>query len=292
MPDPNPLIADRDAFAAEFPEQRAIVNGRDWGVIEVGQSGPEIVLIPGTLGRADIFWQQLIALKDTARIMALSYPSSGGIKDWAADVMDLCTVHGLSKPVILGSSLGGYLAQFVTATYPGRVSGLVAANTLPSVAGLDQIPPYSADLMATPIADLRAGFNGGLQQWVKPGNPYSDLAELLLDEVNGRIPEAELRARLQALKTAPDLPEQSLPAGRVFTVESGDDHLIVPSVRAALRAALSPGRAFCFDTASHFPYVTRSDAYSALLREVLDLETAGTCWPKGAEARLQGSLAV
>ena len=59
----NPLITARDAFAAQFPERRIALNGRDWGYLEAGQ-GPALLLIPGTLGRGDIFWQQIAALSD------------------------------------------------------------------------------------------------------------------------------------------------------------------------------------------------------------------------------------
>ena len=58
----NPLIQSRDAFAAGHPEKRITLNGREWGYIDVGQ-GPVLLLIPGTLGRCDVFWQQIEALK-------------------------------------------------------------------------------------------------------------------------------------------------------------------------------------------------------------------------------------
>ena len=286
MTGPVTLTAARDGFIRTHPERHERVNGRDWGTIAIGHSGPALVLIPGTLGRADIFWQQMQALEGQARILALSYPAEGGVTDWAEDVMALCAAHGLARPVILGSSLGGYLAQYVTARHPDRVAGLVAANTLPSARGLDRVPPYAFDLLNTPIETLRAGFTDGLRRWTKGGHPYCELAGLLLAEVDGRIPEAELRARLQALKTAPDLPAQTVPRDRVFTIESDDDHLIAPPVRAALRTALSPARAYCFEMASHFPYVTRPDSYTAILREVLGLDAPGTIWPAGTEARL------
>ncbi|MCV2887376.1 alpha/beta fold hydrolase [Ruegeria aquimaris] len=278
------LIAERDRFAARHPESRHVVNGRDWGVIRVGHSGPALVLIPGTLGRADIFWQQIAALSGEARILAVSYPASGGIADWAADLAQLIADAGMQGTTVLGSSLGGYLAQYLTATEPALCGGLVAANTLASVQGIDQMPPYAMDLVTTPIDDLRAGFEAGLSIWQAPDHPYRDLAPLLLQEVRGRIPEGELRARLQALKTAPDLPAQSLPHERIFTVQSDDDHLIVPPMREGLRAALAPVRAYRFRTASHFPYVTRPDAYTALLREILGLSAGQTIWPAGEES--------
>ena len=48
----NSLIAARDRFGASHPEQRVVVNGREWGVVEAGKAGPALLLIPGTLGCA------------------------------------------------------------------------------------------------------------------------------------------------------------------------------------------------------------------------------------------------
>jgi pimeloyl-ACP methyl ester carboxylesterase len=282
----NPLIAARDGFVAQTPERRVVINGRDWGVIRAGGSGPGLVLIPGTLGRADVFWQQIAALRGKARILALSYPSGGGIRVWAADIAGMIEAEGMKGAVMLGSSLGGYLAQYITGHYPGLMGGLVAANTLVTTRGLDQMPPYKFDLETMPIEDLRAGFATGLKTWLDPSNPYANLAELLLAEVAGRIPEAELRARLQALKHAPDLPKQTLDTVAIFTVESDDDHLIDPARRKAVRDVLNPARAFRFRKASHFAYVARPVDYTAMLSEILGLTQPGSHWPIGQEAVL------
>ena len=277
----------RDAFVARHPEVRHVINGRDWGAIRTGDSGPALVLIPGTLGRADIFWQQIEALDGRVRILALSYPASGGIADWAEDVAGLIKAQNLEGAVVLGSSLGGYLAQYLTATQPDLVSGLVAANTLASVTGIEQMPPYSLDLIQTPIDVLRAGFSTGLATWTTPDHPNAPLAELLLQEVADRIPEAELRARLNALKTGPEIPRQQLSAEAIHIVESGDDHLISPPMQAALRGALPGSRCFHLIWGSHFPYVTRPMEYTALLEEVLNLApTTALTWPTGQDARL------
>ncbi|MFT5159131.1 MAG: maspardin [Paracoccaceae bacterium] len=282
----NALISSRDLFVKTHPETRITISGRDWGYIRVGETGPPLILIPGTLGRADVFWQQIAPLKNHARLLALSYPASGSIADWASDIAKMVTIFGLHNAVVLGSSLGGYLAQYLAANHGGLLGGLIAANTLPSVIGLDQMPPYKSDLAATPIEDLRAGFTAGLAQWVTPQHPYSDLAELLMLEVQGRIPEAELRARLNALKTGPKLPRVKLSASKVFTLDCGDDHLISPAWQQEVRDNLQPSRAYHLDGASHFPYVTRPIEYTAMLEEVLGLAPVGTLWPKGKRAIL------
>jgi hypothetical protein len=41
-----------------------------------------LFLIPGTLGRGDVFWQQITALNGRLRIIATSYPATGGVADW------------------------------------------------------------------------------------------------------------------------------------------------------------------------------------------------------------------
>jgi pimeloyl-ACP methyl ester carboxylesterase len=282
----NLLIAARTAFSERVPEETRTVNGRDWGVIRNGAFGPAVVLLPGTLGRADIFWQQIAALADDARVLSLSYPETGGIANWTRDIADLIVAEDMTGATVLGSSLGGYVAQYLTAKYPDLCGGLIAANTLPDAGIVKTMPPYALELHTVPIEALREGFLGGLKGWLTPDHPYADLAGLLIAEVEGRIPGPELRARLLALKTAPELPAQRLPDDRVSTVQSEDDHLIAPPVRAALREALRPARAFCFTAASHFPYVTRAEDYTAMLREFLSLDPVGTHWPKGKEATL------
>ncbi len=281
----NPLIDSRDAFAASHPEQRVDLNGREWGLVDVG-SGPVLLLIPGTLGSGDIFWQQIEAIRDRVRILAVTYPSTGGVADWSGDLVTLMDRLGVEQATVLGSSLGGYLAQYLAADAPSRVTRLIGANTLCSVAGIDQRMPYALDLMNAPIADLRAGFGMGLSAWAAAHPDQADLVALLMAEVNGRIPEAELRNRLNATKTAPDLPAVTLPRADIYTIEADDDPLIPPEMRAAVRERLDPGCAYRFLSGGHFPYVARPEDYTGLLEQVLGLTLTGTDWGTGKERAL------
>ncbi|MFP4274026.1 MAG: alpha/beta fold hydrolase [Paracoccaceae bacterium] len=277
----TPLIAARDAFAAEHPEAPIELNGRAWGVIEAG-TGPALLLIPGTLGRADIFWQQIAALKDRLYIVAVSYPDSGGIEDWVRDLLELMDRRDAHRFAVLGSSLGGYLAQAIAAEAPERVRHLFAANTLASVEGLNTRPPYSSDLDETPIATLREGFLGGLRAWAEAHPDQIDLVTLLSQEVEGRIPEAELRCRLKALKHAPELPRSTLASSHVSVIEADDDPLIPPPMRDSVCARLEPATLFRFLWGGHFPYVVRPAAYTGLIEQAMGLDLTGEDWGAGA----------
>lgn len=281
----NALIISRDAFAAAHPEQRVAQNGREWGVIEIGGSGPALLLIPGTLGRADIFWQQMNALKGRAHILSVSYPDSGGVDEWASDLMALISDRGIEKITVLGSSLGGYLAQYIAAVHPERVERLIAANTLYNTAPAKQSPPYSSDLDLAPIEELRAGFGRGLGVWADSHPEQAEVVDLLLQEVGGRIPEPELRSRLKGIKNAPVLLTNGVSAANTVTIEGADDPLIPPFMRDEVRAALNPVVSYRFESGGHFPYLVRPELYTAILEEQLQLVPAGSTEWGNAEER-------
>lgn len=277
----NPLIAARNAFSARLPETRETLGSREWGVIDTAGDGPALVLIPGTLGRADIFWQQISALSPRLRVIALTYPASGGIKDWADDLCALLDARGVDSAAVLGSSLGGYLAQYMAGAHLSRVSHLFAANTLHSVHPIQTRPPYSADLDAAPIETLRAGFMDAMQAWGQARPDQADLVEFLLGEVAGRIPEGEMRARLGALKHGPELPPVALAAEALTVIDAADDPLIPPEMREAVRARLPGATCFGFRHGGHFPYVLRPDLYSGLIAARLGLEPRASDWQGG-----------
>jgi pimeloyl-ACP methyl ester carboxylesterase len=282
----NRLIEARNRFAVRRPEQRILISGREWGYMAAGEAGPALLLIPGTLGRGDIFWQQIEALEGGARVVAVTYPRSGGVAEWASDLAELCGTLGFDHVTVLGSSLGGYLAQYFAAAYPHMVERLIAANTLHSVAGIAARPPYSSDLDNAPIEELRTGFGRGLSVWQDAHPEQAELVDLLMAEVGGRIPEPELRARLNALKHGPELPPLNLPRERIATIESADDPLITLPMREAVRERLKPSVAYRFESGGHFPYVVRPDLYVALLEEQLGLPITREGWGDG-EMRAQ-----
>lgn len=266
----NPLITARNRFARAHPEEQVTLGERVWGVTRIGEIGPALVLIPGTLGHGDIFWQQIEQLHGRARIVALTYPHSGGVADWAQDLNALMDRAGFDSATVLGSSLGGYLVQYFAATFPHRVNTLVAANTLSSSSEIAALPQY-ANIDGTSIEELRAGTAERLRSRAAEHPEDAPLSGLLLGELESRIPEAALRTRLKALRYAPELPPVALVRDRIVTVESDDDPLITPAMRARVRARLNPGRSVRFESGGHFPYVSRPDAYVKMLEETLGI---------------------
>lgn len=274
----NALMTARDAFLARHPETRVTLDARDWGMIDTGGDGTAFLFLPGTLGRADVFFQQIATLATHRRVIAVSYPASGGVPDWAASLTKLLDLKGITKVAMLGSSLGGYVAQYFAATQPDRVSHLFAANTLHTVADASQRPPYSSDLWAAPIEELRAGFALAMNTWKAAHPDHAEMVDFLMAEAAGRIPEPELRARLDAIKSGPVLPPLANTAEAATTIETVDDPLIPPAMRAAVRARNAPAVGFRFLWGGHFPYLLRPDLYSNMLLARLGVEALSPEW--------------
>lgn len=268
------LRAERDRFAETHPERAEQIGPRRWGVVETAGDGPGLLLLPGTLGRADVFWRLMTRLAGRVHAVSVSWPADPDMGRWVADLPEIMDRCGLGRAVVLGTSLGGYAAQVAAAALPGRIDGLIAANTLSDVSGLATRPPYDGDLARAPIETLRAGFAAGLAAWAQTRPDQAELTDLLLEDARGRIPEAELRARLMALKGAAPLPGPSLPPDRIAVIEAEDDPLIPAPMRAGVSAALRPGRVFRFREGGHFPYVSRPDLYAAAVAEALGLGPA------------------
>ena len=104
-------------------------GGQRWGVIEArGRRGaPVLVMLPGTLGTAEIFWNQIAALEGRVHVVSLTYPAVGDILRLADGLAVLFDKLGIARASIVGSSLGGYLGQWFAARHPARVE--TAAHT-------------------------------------------------------------------------------------------------------------------------------------------------------------------
>lgn len=58
-------------------------------------------------------------------------PATWNLAQWAADVKSFCDVLSIERPIVLGHSFGGMVAQAYATTYPGHARGLVLSSTAP-----------------------------------------------------------------------------------------------------------------------------------------------------------------
>ncbi len=252
---------------------KQVVSGRTvWRYYDVG-SGPETVLfLHGMGGSGDIWFQQVAALSERYRCIAPTYPAVADLEHLRSGVLKILEQEGLQAIHFVGSSMGGYLAQYLLARDPGRILKVVLGNTFPP----NEIIPRRAGLGAKylpwiPEWALMLGLRRNAEQVLFNTSGGSELVRAyLIEQTCGFMRKSDFIARCACLTqgfTAP-LPDAGR-SGDVLIVESDNDPLIGADLRAMLRSAYPGAEVKTFDHGGHFPYLSRPAEYNRVLEDFL-----------------------
>jgi pimeloyl-ACP methyl ester carboxylesterase len=139
-----------------FDERHHAVNGVDTAVLSAGDGDPLLFLHGGgVLEGFDCF----LPLAERFRFIAPYHPGFGpsaedpsvaGMHDWVRRQVGLLDVLDIERTVVVGHSLGGWLAARLSLDHPERVRRLVLA----SPAGLNVPDHPGANLRETPPAEI------------------------------------------------------------------------------------------------------------------------------------------
>lgn len=104
-------------------------------------SGPDIILIHGLAGHTGVWSQSADALDDRYRLHLVQIHGFGGVPRTSADTLVTAAVArevaryiretGLTRPALIGHSMGGTIAMMVTARNPGLVGRVMVVDMIP-----------------------------------------------------------------------------------------------------------------------------------------------------------------
>lgn len=111
-----------------------------WVEVAAGADAPWLVFLPGLTADHTLFDPQMAHFAGKARCFVWDAPAHGASRPWPLDfTMDDCArlLHEVlaaeraRRPVLVGQSLGGYVAQAYIDLYPGEVAGLISIDSAP-----------------------------------------------------------------------------------------------------------------------------------------------------------------
>jgi maspardin len=241
----------------------------NWRVIQTRGSGkraPVLVMLPGTLGTAEIFWNQIAALGKRVRIVSVTYPEIGDIKRLADGLAALLDRLGVEKASFVGSSLGGFLGQWFAARHPERVERLFIGNSLLDPKKVNPARLKPAVLRRMPGKAHRRIVLGSVATWSEPEPVFAKLKVILHESGTRLLSARALKARVLAVASSKAVPKLDVPASRIVIIDSDDDPLIPASTRKAMRKTYKGAKSHNFKIGGHYPYITRPKQYTDVLK--------------------------
>jgi N-formylmaleamate deformylase len=162
------LVAVLPSQAQNAPSLQGVTEQRpSFTVTRIGQGRP-MILIPGLLSSGDVWSGTVAHFKDRYECHVLTLAGFAGqpavpppfLQTVRDDVLRYIQEKKLDHPVIVGHSLGGFLAFWIAATAPDAVGPLVAVDGVPFLPALMD-PSATAEASgprAEPIRQLYGSF--------------------------------------------------------------------------------------------------------------------------------------
>ncbi len=104
---------------------------------------PTVILLHGGPGLDHATYKLSLTggLRDVAQVVVYDHRGHGrsdwrtsdewNLDTWADDIVRLCDALGIEKPVVLGNSFGGFVAQRYLGRHPGHAAKVVLSSTVP-----------------------------------------------------------------------------------------------------------------------------------------------------------------
>lgn len=126
---PDTLEARYERFVRDVPSGAETFDRVTWRWIDCGEGPLALVVLPGAVGGADMFFLLFEELRPHIRVIGLDLPF---VEDAAAamDQMDaLLEARGVERAIFLGASFSGLFVQAYARRHPARTHALILSHT-------------------------------------------------------------------------------------------------------------------------------------------------------------------
>ncbi|MEW5938953.1 MAG: alpha/beta hydrolase [Chloroflexota bacterium] len=262
------VTASLQAFRAERPPKAIKVDGVKWEYAAFGEGAETILFLHGMTGAYDIWWRVMEELQSEYRVVSVTYPAVDSLEEMSAGALAVLDAEGVEKADIVGTSLGGYFAQYLVANHSDRVSSAVFANTFPpndlikeKNGTLGALIPFLPEWLVIDV------LRGSFVESVYPTSGNDELTLAFLMEISyGRVTRAQVAGRYRCVVEKFDAANPGALGIPVMIIEADNDPLVELTLREQLKETY-PSAAVHTLSVGHFPYLKAPEEYAQFLRE-------------------------
>lgn len=246
-------------------------KGVIWKYYVGGQGRKTILFIHGMGGAYDIWWQQIAAFEKDYKIVTFTLPERvNSLKKAADGILKIMAAERIEQFIVVGTSMGGYIAQYLVHTVPTRIEKAVFGNTFPPndrIAKENRIKSKVVPLLPEILLSKL-----GEKQLMTKILPAANNSALLLATLKS-LPFSKKQfinryyVVIDTFTTHPDKDKIRRIPKLIF--ESDNDPLIEPVLRHELRARYPDAIVHTFHNEGHFPYINAASEYNRVLKAFL-----------------------
>jgi len=260
-------VASLASFRAAHPVRTLELRGVEWEYLALGDGPETILFLHGMTGAYDIWWRQMEALQEEYRVISVTYPAADSLDEMERAVMAILEAEAVEQFYVVGSSLGGYFAQYLVTHHPQDIQGAVFANTFPpndiiaeKNKTIGMLLPYLPEWLVMNV------LSGSIEKSVYPASGYSELVRAFgLEQTHGRMSKAQVLARYRCVVEPFEAPVMVALGIPVMIIEADNDPLVEKTLREQLKATYPTAEVVTLSN-GHFPYLSMPDAYMSYLK--------------------------
>ncbi len=245
---------------------------------EVQGDGTSLIFVEG-LGYSSWMWLKQKRISETLKIIIFDNRGVGKsskpdvpytLKEMCEDINSVADSAGIDKFFLLGSSMGGIIAQEYALKYETRLNGLILAETNIGTGsimpGEDVLKVLSTPTNPDSIDDLRYRMSFAFSShYIKnDSEDFENFLRIRYKERNAGIKYLQQLAAIASFSSGGRLDKLSLPV----SIITGDEDMIVPPENSKILAGkIKNSRQTIIKNTGHLSMIERPDVFN---RTVLD----------------------
>lgn len=249
-----------------------MVDGIRWEYYSGGQGKQTVLFIHGMAGAYDIWWNQILEFEKDYKILTFTLPKQiASLEKTSNGIRAILDKENINKVTVIGTSMGGYIAQYLVQTMPEKIEKAVFGNTFPPNRLLAKV--NKAKRKYLPLLPEIIIWNFVQKEMKQKLLPAANNDKVLASFLRG-LPFNKKKffnrydIVVESFNAAPATPEsKTIPK---LIIESSNDPLVPSLLRTKLKVTYPEAKVHTFQHQGHFPYLNAMDEYNVVLRGFLE----------------------
>jgi maspardin len=263
---PNKFIQESNSFLKEYPIKKVSINTlKEWNYIDTEtKNKPVLLMLHGTRGNPYVFWNQFNQLKSDFRLISVKLPLSHNAKLMCNELSQLMEKFSISKFSLLGTSLGGYLAQWFAYYYPQKINRLFICNSIINGENINN-PSLFLSRYILPLIPYSFILKKFQKEMNKSDGFYQELNAYVYQNILVGLSSIELAERALMFHFNKEVPKSKLNESEITIIDCQDDPFIPDCARNELISRYPNAFHYQFNKGHHFPYILDPQKFNSLI---------------------------